>query len=168
MSAYESFKTAGTVVCLSPVSASRCRANRDTNSWHPQWGDSSPLIIPSVRFRDLFIESILAATGGTASIAAPALDPSLLAGSVGDSVTATIVAGAATAGVAAVADDVLIEEPLDNSLKNYDTAEVVEAAGVRTIRVSLRFKHTTKDASLGFFRSSLHAYVNLPSVRSEA
>ncbi|KAF8067635.1 hypothetical protein FPV67DRAFT_1492691 [Lyophyllum atratum] len=45
MSSYESLRAAGTsVVCLSP------------------WGDSSPLSLPCIRFRDLAVHTVIVAT----------------------------------------------------------------------------------------------------------
>lgn len=56
VSTYESLRATGTsVVCLSP------------------WGDSSPLLLPCIRFRDLAVHTVVAATGGAAMIAAPAM-----------------------------------------------------------------------------------------------
>ncbi|KZW02933.1 hypothetical protein EXIGLDRAFT_744408 [Exidia glandulosa HHB12029] len=141
MSAYESLKTAGTVVCLSP------------------WGDSSPLIIPSVRFRDLLIESVMAATGGTSTIAAPALDPlsDALSSSLGDTVVAQLVSDAATNVITDAADDKFIEGPIEDRMPDYGKQHVSEGAeGVKTVLVSLKYKHMTTDAALGFYRSSLH------------
>ncbi|KIK02887.1 hypothetical protein K443DRAFT_677233 [Laccaria amethystina LaAM-08-1] len=54
MSSYESLRAAGTsVICLSP------------------WGDSSPLLLPCIRFRDLAVHTVIVATGGMAAVAAP-------------------------------------------------------------------------------------------------
>lgn len=45
MSSYESLRAAGTsVICLSP------------------WGDSSPLLLPCIRFRDLAVHTVIVAT----------------------------------------------------------------------------------------------------------
>lgn len=71
MSAYETMRATGTtVVCLSP------------------WGDANPLFLPNIRFRDLLIHTIIVATGGTASIAAPILGPvaNEFVATVGDSI----------------------------------------------------------------------------------
>ncbi|KIO33791.1 hypothetical protein M407DRAFT_17397 [Tulasnella calospora MUT 4182] len=58
MASYETIKATGkSVVCLSP------------------WGDSSPLLLPCIRFRDLVATSITVETGGTAAILAPAIAP---------------------------------------------------------------------------------------------
>jgi hypothetical protein len=58
MSSYESLRAAGTnVVCLSP------------------WGDSSPLFLPCIRFRDLAVHTVIVATGGMAAVAAPVMGP---------------------------------------------------------------------------------------------
>ena len=57
VSAYETLRASTNVVCLSP------------------WGDSSPLLLPNIRFRDLLVHAIIVGTGGTAVIAAPVLGP---------------------------------------------------------------------------------------------
>ena len=58
MSSYESLRAAGTnVICLSP------------------WGDSSPLFLPCIRFRDLAVHMVIAGTGGMAAVAAPVMGP---------------------------------------------------------------------------------------------
>ncbi|KJA21553.1 hypothetical protein HYPSUDRAFT_41934 [Hypholoma sublateritium FD-334 SS-4] len=45
MSSYETLRATGTnVICLSP------------------WGDSSPLFLPCIRFRDLVVHTVIAAT----------------------------------------------------------------------------------------------------------
>ena len=68
MSAYETFKATSTsVVCLSPVS--RCfpidpRSDpRLTTS--VQWGDSSPLLLPCIRFRDVAVSRLVLAYAKT-------------------------------------------------------------------------------------------------------
>jgi len=40
-----------------------------------QWGDSSPLLLPCIRFRDLAVHTVIAATGGMAAVAAPVMGP---------------------------------------------------------------------------------------------
>lgn len=56
VSSYESLRATGTsVVCLSP------------------WGDSSPLLLPCIRFRDLVVHTVVAVTGGAAAIATPVM-----------------------------------------------------------------------------------------------
>lgn len=45
LSSYESLRAAGTtIICLSP------------------WGDSQPLFLPCIRFRDLAVHTVIAAT----------------------------------------------------------------------------------------------------------
>ncbi|KAH7102849.1 hypothetical protein BKA62DRAFT_829115 [Auriculariales sp. MPI-PUGE-AT-0066] len=140
VSAYESLKATKNVVCLSP------------------WGDSSPLVGPSIRFRDIFIESIMASTGGTASFVAPQVGN---AGTIGadalaDSITATLIS---TAG------DELASAAIEESFPKNDVAGIAENAGVKTVNITLRYKHNMTDASLGFYRSSLHRCVSILSLR---
>jgi hypothetical protein len=65
MSGYETLKNAGTIVCLSPVSdlyGSFISFIANQTPSPLQWGDSSPLILPSIRFRDLVLETVMSAT----------------------------------------------------------------------------------------------------------
>lgn len=57
-----------------------------------QWGDSSPLLLPCIRFRDLVMHAVIAGTGGTAAVAAPVMGPvsDALISSVGDSIVVEI------------------------------------------------------------------------------
>jgi hypothetical protein len=57
-----------------------------------QWGDSSPLLLPCIRFRDIAVHTVIAATGGVAAIAAPAVGPvsDVLLDTIGDSLLVEI------------------------------------------------------------------------------
>jgi hypothetical protein len=71
ISSFESLRAAGTtVICLSPVrwtfpSSILCHETdlegRGGNGTL-QWGDSSPLLLPCIRFRDLAVHTIIVAT----------------------------------------------------------------------------------------------------------
>ncbi|THU89139.1 hypothetical protein K435DRAFT_915429 [Dendrothele bispora CBS 962.96] len=136
-SSYESLKATGnSVVCLSP------------------WGDQTPLILPCIRFRDLAVESVLAATGGTASIATPLGDA--LAPAAGSS---SIVVDAVSNIGFTVADDLITGQPVDNAIEaiqKMKTKEGTKTTAAKNISVTLKHKISTKDAALGFFRSSQH------------
>ncbi|KZV76606.1 hypothetical protein PENSPDRAFT_747493 [Peniophora sp. CONT] len=139
-STLESLRASGTnVVCLSP------------------WGDNSPLLIPNIRFRDLVVSGVVAATGGTAAIAGPALEPlASLAGEgmMGGGSTLLELAGQAGFELATnLADDKVFEDPIAAVTRHE---KVLETSAVKELLITLEHKQTTGDASLGFYRSSLH------------
>ena len=53
----------------------KCASHTDILDVWMQWGDSSPLFLPCVRFRDLAVHTVIAATGGMAAVAAPVMGP---------------------------------------------------------------------------------------------
>ncbi|KAF8189969.1 hypothetical protein K438DRAFT_1832417 [Mycena galopus ATCC 62051] len=139
MSSYESLRAAGTsVVCLSP------------------WGDSSPLLLPCIRFRDLAVHTVIVATGGMAVVAAPVLGP--IAGEVisafGDTVLVELGLHAGFSLTTAAANDLLIESPMKAIIPIY--SKRLETTAIKEIMITLKFKITMMDAQLGFYRSSVH------------
>ncbi|KAG8915615.1 hypothetical protein FRC01_003574 [Tulasnella sp. 417] len=141
MASYETIKATGkSVVCLSP------------------WGDSSPLLLPCIRFRDLVATSITLGTGGTAAIVAPAISPTsdmLPGGSDAASfVTAQLVSAAGKEVIDNTANWLLVDKPLDDLLRDH--AHTLDGNSAKEILITLKYKHVTKDAALGFFRSPQH------------
>ncbi|KAJ6486785.1 hypothetical protein C8R45DRAFT_869405 [Mycena sanguinolenta] len=139
MSSYESLRAAGTsVVCLSP------------------WGDSSPLLLPCIRFRDLAVHTVIVATGGMAVVAAPVLGP--IAGEVistfGDTVLVELGIHAGFSLTTAAANDLLIEHPIKAIIPIH--SKRLETTAIKEIQITLKFKITMTDAALGFYRSSVH------------
>lgn len=140
VSTYESLRATGTsVVCLSP------------------WGDSSPLLLPCIRFRDLVVHSVVAATGGMAAVATPAMGPvsDLLVESFGDTILVELTSHAGTEAVTWVADELLIDKPLGAIIPAADAN--LTTSSVKILTITLKYKHTVEDAQLGFFRSASHA-----------
>lgn len=140
VSTYESLRATGTsVVCLSP------------------WGDSSPLLLPCIRFRDLAVHTVVAATGGTAMIAAPAMGPvsDMAMSSFGDTVLVELGLHAGFAAAVQVGNEFLIDKPLNKIIPVHEAN--LTTTGVKTLTITLKYKHTVEDAKLGFFRSSTHA-----------
>ncbi|KAJ4483450.1 hypothetical protein J3R30DRAFT_3698266 [Lentinula aciculospora] len=135
-SSYESLKATGnSVTCLSP------------------WGDHSPLILPCIRFRDLAIETILAATGGTASIASPVM------GNIGDAFILSAIPGPnivveqlsnASFGIV---DDLITGDPIDRIIdvtKFNEWKGRLETENAKELRISLKYKIGVRDAAVGF------------------
>ncbi|KAJ6571856.1 hypothetical protein B0H19DRAFT_936279 [Mycena capillaripes] len=139
MSSYESLRAAGTsVVCLSP------------------WGDSSPLLLPCIRFRDLAVHTVIVATGGMAVVAAPVLGP--IAGEVistfGDTILVELGIHAGFSLTASAANDLVIEKPMKALIPIH--SKRLETTAVKVLLITLKYKMTMTDAELGFYRSSVH------------
>ncbi|KDQ60250.1 hypothetical protein JAAARDRAFT_126338 [Jaapia argillacea MUCL 33604] len=139
MSSYESLRAAGTgVICLSP------------------WGDSSPLLLPCIRFRDLAVHVVIAATGGTAVIAAPVMGPisDTVVSTLGDTILVEIGLHTGFELTTKAANDLLLDHAIKHTIPIH--SKRLETTGIKTLLITLKYKHTIEDACLGFFRSSVH------------
>ncbi|KAH7910350.1 hypothetical protein BJ138DRAFT_1153138 [Hygrophoropsis aurantiaca] len=139
MSSYESLRATGTnIICLSP------------------WGDSSPLLLPCIRFRDLAVHGVIMATGGVAAIAAPVMGPvsDAMMSTVGDSILLEMGLHTGFELSTKAADDLILDGAIKKVVPLHSNR--LETTGVKTMTITLSYKHTIEDASLGFFRSSLH------------
>ncbi|KAF9240481.1 hypothetical protein BU15DRAFT_45880 [Melanogaster broomeanus] len=144
MSSYESLRATGTnVICLSP------------------WGDSSPFILPCIRFRDLAVHGVVMATGGMAAIAAPVMGPvsDAIASTVGDSIFVEMGIHTGFELTTKTADDLIGDGAIKRIVPFHSTR--LETTSVKTMAITLMYKHTVEDASLGFFRSSFHKDTSL-------
>ncbi|KZT64084.1 hypothetical protein DAEQUDRAFT_679222 [Daedalea quercina L-15889] len=144
MSSYETLRSAGTsVVCLSP------------------WGDSSPLLLPCIRFRDLAVHTVIAATGGMAAVAAPAMGPvsDIIIGTVGDSLVVELGTHVGFEVTTKVANDLVFDKAA-NALIPIHSARL-QTTGAKAMLITLKYKHIVEDAALGFFRSSMHQDTSL-------
>lgn len=140
VSSYESLRATGTsVVCLSP------------------WGDSSPLLLPCIRFRDLAVHTVIAATGGTAAVAAPVMGPisDMVVGSLGETIVVELSLHAGLEAAAWAGNEVFISKPIKHIIPAHDA--ILTTSCVKVLTITLKYKHTVEDAQLGFFRSSTHA-----------
>ncbi|KZO98656.1 hypothetical protein CALVIDRAFT_548985 [Calocera viscosa TUFC12733] len=143
LSTFESMRATGnSLACLSP------------------WGDSSIMILPCIRVRDVVLHAVVAATGGTAAVATPLLHV------VGDTIVQagldTITVEVATMGayhVAAHGVNEMLAEKIGNRFPKH--SRKLETTAVMSLLITLKHKHTMDDAALGFFRSSTHADTNL-------
>lgn len=140
VSSYESLRATGTsVVCLSP------------------WGDSSPLLLPCIRFRDLAVHTVVAATGGMAAVAAPIMGPisDMAVDSLGDTILVELGLHVGYEVAVWAGDEVFIDKPLKKIIPAHDAN--LTTSGVKILTITLKYKHTVEDAQLGFFRSLTHA-----------
>ncbi|KAF9566478.1 hypothetical protein CPC08DRAFT_814708 [Agrocybe pediades] len=141
-SSYETFRSSGAnVICLSP------------------WGDSSPLVLPCIRFRDVAIHAVSTAThGATSVITAPIMNH--LADVVVGSLMDTIIVELIDQGIQSVADVVAdsvsawLEDTIEQAIPIHSQRLVTTAT--TDLKITLRYKHASTDAALGFFRSSIH------------
>ncbi|KAF9456868.1 hypothetical protein BDZ94DRAFT_1176728 [Collybia nuda] len=139
MSSYESLRAMGTsVVCLSP------------------WGDSSPLLLPCIRFRDLAVHTVIVATGGIAAVAAPVMGPvsDAVVSSIGDSIMVELGMHVGFDLATSLANDLVFKKPLNYVLPIHSSR--LETTSVKVLLITLKHKHIVGDAALGFFRSSIH------------
>ncbi|KAF8198573.1 hypothetical protein BJ912DRAFT_30379 [Pholiota molesta] len=140
MSSYETLRAAGTnVVCLSP------------------WGDSSPLFLPCIRFRDLAVHTVIAATGGMAAIAAPVMGPmsDIIVTTLGDSIFVELGMHAGFELSTKLANDLVFDKSIKRIVPIH--SKRLETTGCKVLLITLKYKHTMSDAALGFYRSSLHS-----------
>ncbi|EJT99206.1 hypothetical protein DACRYDRAFT_56277 [Dacryopinax primogenitus] len=126
------------------------------------WGDSSIMILPCIRVRDVVMHAVVAATGGTAAVATPLLHV------VGDSIVhagldciATEVATIGTYHIAAHGMNEMLAEKIGNQFPHR--SQKLETTAIMSILITLKHKHTMDDAALGFYRSSTHSDTNLLS-----
>ncbi|GJE86438.1 hypothetical protein PsYK624_025180 [Phanerochaete sordida] len=139
MSSWETLRASGTsVVCLSP------------------WGDSSPLLLPCVRFRDLVVHSIIAATGGMAAVAAPVMGPvsDAIVSTVGDSILVEIGLHTSFELTTRLANDLVIDKSINHVIPIH--SDRLLTTGIKELLITLKYKHTVEDAALGFYRGSIH------------
>ncbi|CCA71034.1 hypothetical protein PIIN_04969 [Serendipita indica DSM 11827] len=133
--AHTLYATGTTVVCLSP------------------WGDSVPLILPCIRFRDVVIHSVVAATGGAAIVATPLMGTAggVVVESFGSSIVVELGVLAAHEATGTVANHLLINKPTDLLIPKHSGK--LETTDIKKLLITLTFKHIVTDASLGFFRA---------------
>ncbi|KAJ3559166.1 hypothetical protein NM688_g508 [Phlebia brevispora] len=139
ISSWETLKASGTnVVCLSP------------------WGDSSPLLLPCIRFRDLAVHTIIAATGGVAAVAAPVMGPisDAIVSTLGDTILVEMGIHAGFEATTKIANDLVLDKALKAVIPIHSAT--FETTGIKELLITLPYKQTLTDASLGFYRSSLH------------
>ncbi|KAF9475722.1 hypothetical protein BDN70DRAFT_883348 [Pholiota conissans] len=144
MSSYETLRAAGTnVICLSP------------------WGDSSPLFLPCIRFRDLAVHTVIAATGGMAAVAAPVMGPmaDVVVGTLGDSILVELGMHAGFELSTKLANDLVFDKSIKHVIPIH--SKRLETTGCKVLLITLKYKHTMTDAALGFYRSSLHSDASL-------
>ena len=91
-----------------------------------------------------------------AVVAAPVMGPvsDVIVSSLGDSILVEIGLHAGFDLTTHVANDLVIDQPIKHVVPIH--SKRLETTGVKVLLITLQYKHTMKDASLGFYRSSLH------------
>lgn len=90
-------------------------------------------------------------------IAAPAMGPitDMAMDSFGDTILVELGLHAGFAAAIQVGNEVLIDKPLNKIIPVHQAN--LTTSGVKTLTITLKYRHTVEDAKLGFFRSSTHA-----------
>ncbi|KAH7345648.1 hypothetical protein B0J17DRAFT_713205 [Rhizoctonia solani] len=139
LSSYETLKATSTsIICLSP------------------WGDSSPLLLPCIRFRDLVVHTAIAAT--VFPVMGPITDTA--AATFGNTIAVEIGSIVVYDRGTKLANDLIADKTAKAIIPAHFAR--LETISVKKILIALKFKHTMPDAALGFFRSgSVHQDADL-------
>lgn len=91
-----------------------------------------------------------------AAIAAPVMGPvsDLVVSTVGDSILIEIGMHAGFEATTSLANDLVFDKPVNRIIPIHSNR--LETTGVKTILITLKYKHTVEDAALGFYRGSVH------------
>lgn len=91
-----------------------------------------------------------------AAVAAPVMGPvsDILVASLGDTLLVEIGMHAGFDLTVKAANDLVFDKPLNAMIPIH--SKRLETTGVKTMLITLKYKHIVEDASLGFFRSSIH------------
>ena len=92
-----------------------------------------------------------------AAVAAPVMGPvsDLVLDTIGDSILVEVGLHAGFEVTAKVTNDLVIEHAIKHVIPSPSAR--LETTGIKTLLITLKYKHTIEDAALGFYRSSLHA-----------
>lgn len=91
-----------------------------------------------------------------AAVAAPVMGPvtDVVLSSVGDSALVEIGLHSGFELTAKAANELILDKPVDCLVPIHSNR--LETTGVKNLLITLKYKHTVEDASLGFYRSSVH------------
>lgn len=97
--------------------------------------------------------------GGVAAIAAPVMDSvsDALVSSAGESILVEMGLHAGFEVSVQTANETIGDKAVEQVVGEHAKAKA--KVGVKTVTITLRYKHTMEDAALGFFRSSVHGCV---------
>ena len=98
--------------------------------------------------------------GGTAAIAAPVMHGPLadmIVSTIGDSILVELSMEAGFKGATSLANDLVFDGAIKQVVPIHSRR--LETTGVKTMTITLKYKHVVEDAALGFFRSSMHQCV---------
>ncbi|KAF8321537.1 hypothetical protein DL93DRAFT_2130017 [Clavulina sp. PMI_390] len=158
-------KLVGSMIGRIVVSSLATLKATGTNIICLSWGDSSPLILPCIMWRDVILHTVVVATGGTAAIAAPAMSPLMdtVVSTIGDSIVVEM--GLHTGfEISTKASNTIspnkarttnMYHPVKHAIPVH--SKKLETTGVKTLLITAPYKHNQLDAALGYFRASVHA-----------
>lgn len=95
-----------------------------------------------------------------AAVASPVMGPvsDMVVSTVGDSILVEIPVHYGFEAATNLANDLVFEKPLNHALPIH--ANRLETTSVKTVMITLKYRHTTEDAALGFYRGSVHKSVS--------
>lgn len=96
-----------------------------------------------------------------AAVAAPAMGPisDIIVGTVGDSLVVELGTHVGFELTTKVANDLVFDKTANALIPIHSSR--LETTGMKTMLITLKYKHIVEDAALGFFRSSMHPCVNV-------
>ena len=94
-----------------------------------------------------------------AAVAAPVIGPvsDMVVSTVGDSILVEIPMHLGFDIATKLANDLVFEKPISHVVPLHSSR--LETTRVKTMTITLKYKHTVEDAALGFYRGSVHKSV---------
>ncbi|THH28143.1 hypothetical protein EUX98_g6041 [Antrodiella citrinella] len=83
----------------------------------------------------------------------------MVVSTIGDSVLVEITSHIGFELATKMANDLVFDKPIDHMLPLYSSR--LETTSVKTMTITLKYKHTVEDAALGFYRGSVHEDASL-------
>ncbi len=109
---------------------------------------------------DLIVTCLL--QGGVAAVAAPVMGPvsDAIVSTLGDTILVEMGMHVGFDLTAKAANDLILDKAIKEVFPIH--SKRLETTSVKTMLITLKYKHTIEDAALGFYRSSLHRSVDIP------
>ena len=97
--------------------------------------------------------------GGVAAVAAPVMGPvsDAIVSTLGDTILVEMGMHVGLDLTAKAANDLILDKAIKEVFPIH--SKRLETTSVKTMLITLKYKHTIEDAALGFYRSSLHRSV---------
>lgn len=91
-----------------------------------------------------------------AAVAAPVMGPmsDIIVTSLGDTIMVELGMHVGFDLATKLANDLIIDKPLNHMIPIHSTR--LQTTAIKELLITIKYKHTMEEASLGFYRSSLH------------